>query len=201
MAQDLLIMNERSVKGEDAMIDAVAKQDELCRNEAEFTDLMDSLLVVLKKEVEVYEELRSITIEGTRVITGFSLENLSDSQKKMETCVLKAKMLEEVRGNIVKKVARKMEKDEREINLSLLSLYANKAQALELRNQQRKLAPLIESVRNNKEKYTDLIEYSLSYMKNSFNFINGLLFSAGDYARTGKLKSAGLNGRVFCKEG
>lgn len=183
------------------MINVASPRNELYWDEADFADLMDSLLVVLKKEVEVYEELRLTTIEGSKVLTNFSLEMLSESQKKMETCVLKAKMLEEVRGNIIKKIARKMEMGESEINLTFLSLHANKAQAVELRNQQKKLVPLIASVRENKDKYSDLIEYSLSYMKNSFNFISSLMFSSSDYAKTGKLNSAGMNGRVFCKEG
>jgi hypothetical protein len=173
----------------------------IVKTDIDFEILVDSLLSVLSKEVDVYEELRTIVQEEKGLLRMPSLELLSSSNNKKETCILKARMLEEVRANIVKKIARNLDRNEKEINISILSLYTEERQTNALKSCQKSLLPLMQSIKKANEMNQGLLDYSLSYMKNSIIFIANLLSIGAGYANTGKLNSRNTNGRILNKEG
>lgn len=176
-------------------------QEASVKTDVDFESLIDSLLSVLTKEVEVYEELRSTIHEERGVIGRPSLDLLSENNNKKETCILKARMLEEVRANIVKKIARRLDREEKDINISLLTSYTEKDQTKALKSRQKSLLPLIQSIKEANEMNQGLLDYSLSYVRNSMNFINNLLSTGAGYAHTGKLKANNTNGRILNREG
>lgn len=167
----------------------------------EFEKLIDSLLAVLSKEIGVYEELRAIVQEEWKTLKTPALESISESNNKKETCMLKARMLEEVRTNIIRKLARHLERPEREINMTMLASLVSERQAEALKLRQEKLMPLLESLRERNERNRNLLDYSLAYVKNSVNFLNQMICAGADYAHNGKLKTGNRNGTILCKEG
>ena len=170
-------------------------------DETDLEDLLDSLLAVLRKDVEVYRELQGHINEKRSVLTRPSLELLTESNSKTETCALKAKMLEEVRANIVKKIAKCLERQEKDITLTFLSAYVDGQRRAELREQQRVLNSLIGSINEINNKNKVLLDYSLSYVKSTMHFIDHLFSTGADYVNTGKLKAGDRHGRILYKEG
>lgn len=183
------------------MLDLVTEPAKQLPDEADFESLLDSLLAVLRKDVEVYRELQEHISEKRDVLIRPSLELLEESNSKMETCVLKAKMLEEVRANIVKKIAKSLQREEKDITLTFLTSYADGPRRTELRVQQRALSSLMGSINEANEKNKALLDYSLFYVKSTMNFINNLLSTGADYVNTGKLRAGARQGRILCKEG
>jgi len=183
------------------MLNLITEPAKQLPDEADFESLMDSLLAVLRKEMEVYRELQANMNEKRDVLIRHSLEQLTESNGKMEACVLKAKMLEEVRVNIVKKIARSLGRQEKDITLTFLSSYVDGRRKTELRAQQSALHSLMGSINENKEKNKALLEYSLSYVKSTMNFMNNLLSTGANYIKTGKLLRSNLNGRMLYRKG
>jgi hypothetical protein len=171
------------------------------KTDIDFENLVDSLLSVLTKEVEVYEELRTTIQNEKGLLRRPSLELLSSNNNKKETCILKARMLEEVRVNIVKKIAKHIDRNEKEINISLLSLYTEDRQTNALKARQRILLPLMQSLKEANDMNQGLLDYSLSYMRNSMIFINNLLSIGSGYVHTGKLNVSNTNGRILNRQG
>ena len=183
------------------MLELVTEPAKQLPDAAHFESLLDSLLAVLRKHGEVYRELQANINEKREVLIRPSLELLTESNSKTETCVLKAKMLEEVRANIVRKIAKSLDRQEQDITLTLLAAYADGPRKTELRTQQRALSSLMGAISESNEKNKVLLDYSLSYVKSTMNFINNLLSTGADYVNTGKLRTADRHGRLLCKEG
>jgi flagellar biosynthesis/type III secretory pathway chaperone len=191
----------KATKEEHDMVMLDTNQAVNVKKDIGFESHIDSLLSLLTKEVEVYDELQTIIQEERGLLRRPSLELLSSSNKKKETCILKARMLEEVRANIVKKIARSLDRNENEMNISILSLYTEERQTNALKARQKSLLSLMQSIKESNEMNQGLLDYSLSYVKNSMNFISNLLSIGAGYAYTGKLNARNTNGRILNREG
>ncbi len=176
-------------------------QKEEVKKDADFARLVDALLSVLKREIEVYEELRVTIEEEARVLKRPSLDGLYQSNSKKETLILKARMLEEGRGNIVKKIATTLGREEKEVTMTLLCSCLEGPQEITLRAQQQTLFALISSLKETNENNKVLLDFSLSYVRNTMNFVSNLLSAGDNYGNTGKLKTAGLHGRILSQKG
>jgi len=170
-------------------------------NEADFESLLDSLLAVLRQDVEIFGELQANINEKRDVLRRPSLELLTESNSKTETCVLKARMLEEARANIVKKIAKSLDRQEKDITLTFLASYVDGQRKNELKAQQKVLSSLMGSINEINEKNKVLLDYSVSYVKSTMDFIDNLFSTGADYVNTGQLKAGARNGRILCKEG
>jgi len=183
------------------MLDLITEPTKQLPDEADFERLLDSLLSVLRKDVEIYRELQANINEKRAVLIKPSLELLTEINSKAETCILKAKMLEEVRANIIRKIAKSLDREENEITLTLLAAYADGQRKTELRAQQKALRTLVGSIKEINEKNKVLLDHSLSYVSNSLNFINQIMCTGADYVNSGKLKTGSRRGMMLCKEG
>lgn len=163
--------------------------------------LIDSLLAVLTKEIVVYDELQTIIHDERETLKKPSLELISDSNSKKETCILKARMLEEVRANIIRKLARHLGQEESDITITLLAEHASDRHKAALKAKQTILLSLIGAIKETNQINRNILDYSLSYVRNSINFLNQIMCTGADYAKTGKLKTGNRNGAMFCKEG
>ena len=197
----IIFADIKVTKEEYDMIMLDINKEESVKKDCDFEKLVDSLLSVLAKEVEVYGELQAIIQEERGTLRRPSLDLISDSNSKKETCILKARMLEEVRANIVKKIARHIGKEEKDLNISLLACHVRGRQRTALKAQQKILMALIGAIKETNKMNRDLLDYSLSYVRDSVNFINQIMCTGADYVNTGKLKTSNRNGIMLCKEG
>ena len=166
-----------------------------------FVGLVDSLLSLLTKEVEVYKELQEVIVEERSVLMKPSQERLYECNNKKETSILKAKMLEEVQSGIVKKLARLINRKDQDINLTLLASLAEGGQSASLLDQQSILDALIRSINALNENNKEMLDYSLSYVRSSMKFITTILAAGADYVYTGQLRYGAGNGRLINREG
>ncbi|MBI4632655.1 MAG: flagellar protein FlgN [Deltaproteobacteria bacterium] len=163
--------------------------------------LYDGLLSVLGMELEVYRELRTVIAREKDILIKPSLEVLNESNSKKETCILKAKMLEEARTNNVKKIAKCLGIENDNINLTTLSSYANDKLREELKANQDDLSSLLMEIRRLNKINKDLLDSSLSFLKGSIDFINELMSSGSTYRNTGKVTILPRNGKILQTEG
>jgi flagellar biosynthesis/type III secretory pathway chaperone len=168
----------------------------------ELKPLYDSLLDVLKNEIEVYRELHKLFLNERALLVKSSIDELYENSSKKETCVLKAKMLEEVRTNLAEKIFKVLNIDEeRDINFSRLLFYGDDTQRQELTECQLGLRFLLMEINKLNKKNKLLLDSSLIYVQRSIDFINQLICPSSSYLSTGKLKSNNMNGRIVCWEG
>jgi len=167
----------------------------------ELKSLYDSLLRVLRNEIEVYGELHKLFLNERALLVKSSMDELYENSSKKETCILKAKMLEEVRMNLVEKIFKLLNIDKKDINFSRLLSYGDDAQRRELTECQLSLRFLLNEINRLNKKNKMLLDSSLIYIQRSIDFINQLIYPTSNYLSTGKLKSNNMNGKIICWEG
>jgi hypothetical protein len=86
------------------------------------------LIILLKREIAVYRELQDAIYHEKTILMKPSLERLLESNNKKETVILKAKMLEDGRLKVIRKIAKILALEENEVNLTILCSYADNEQ-------------------------------------------------------------------------
>jgi flagellar biosynthesis/type III secretory pathway chaperone len=168
----------------------------------ELPALLDSLIILLKREIVIYRELQSAISHEKIILMKPSLERLLESNSKKETVILKAKMLEEGRLNLVKKIAKVLDLEENEINLTVLCSYADTDQKKYLQECQSILGGLLAKSREMNRNNKGLIDYSRHFLQGSIDFIHSLLSSTSAcYMPSGKMRPVARNGRMIQTKG
>jgi flagellar biosynthesis/type III secretory pathway chaperone len=164
--------------------------------------LLDSLINLLKREIAVYREIQAAIAHERIILMKPSLEKLLESNGKKETSIVKARMLEEGRFKIIKKIARVLDLDENQINLSTVSSYADTDQEKELKECRSILNELLASNREMNQNNKELLDYSLHFLQGTVDFIHSLLSSGSTcYMPTGRMRPISRNGKILRTEG
>jgi hypothetical protein len=170
-------------------------------NERQLQSLVESLLMVLKNEIDLQQELQHSLEEERRVLQRPDPSRLLQSNSKKENLLLKAMMLDKVIAEIVKKISRMVSIQEQRITLSELSTYATPPLRAELHSCRKLLASLVMNNRELNERNRDLLDMLLHLVNNSMRVITNLMTANSDYLGTGARNQARMTGAVFCLKG
>lgn len=164
-------------------------------------NLFDSLISLLQREIEVYNSLLESVVEEKKVLLNPSLDRIYESNARKETVILEAKLLEEVRSGIVRKLAASLGRPEQDVTLSGLALAAGQNRGRLIQETLGVLSPLLKEIRQRNESNRLLADSSLLFVKSSLQFINDLISPGVGYLETGKMNSLSRNGRLLRTEG
>jgi hypothetical protein len=165
--------------------------------EESFTALID----ILRRELAVYRELKEAMISEKKILMKPSLEEINQSNARKENIILKARMLEEGRTNILKKIARNLDIDIKRIKMNQLISYASVQQKKEIEDIKEELAMIFQEINSINEANKELINVSLNCVKSSVEFISAMMSSDTVYVESGKIKTQHINGKYLRTEG
>lgn len=163
--------------------------------------LYDSLIDILRKETEVYREIREVILNEKRILMKPSLDALHESNARKETWILKAKLLEEVRENLAKEIALAIGLPGEKVALSDLVAGCDEGRREALLECRSVLKSLFQDIRGLNERNRALIDTSLVFLKHSLDFINDLVTPRTGYLDTGRIRAAARNGKILSVEG
>ncbi len=169
--------------------------------EGELESRIDALVDVLWKEIEVYRELREAVGQEHRVLLKPSLEALNESNARKETCVLKTRLLEEVRSGITERIACHLGVVQEEVTLSRLLACASPRQRQRLGECQSVLRSLVTEIAGMNGRSGLLIESSLQFNEGAMHFFSTMISGGSTYAESGQLRTRGLHGRICSSRG
>ena len=172
-----------------------------CREENSCETNFNALIEVLKKELAIYQELKGFIIDEKKVLIRPSFDELNESNARKENIILKARMLEEARTNILKKIARNLEIKADEIKLATLADYAAIEQRQAIEENRKKIVLISGEIRSLNEKNKDLVGSTLNSVKGSLDFISSLMSQGPVYLESGKIKSFQSNGKFLRTQG
>ena len=171
-------------------------------NNLDLSPLLDSLIELLKREIAVYRELQTAIAQEKVALLKPCLDHIVESNSKKETVLLKAKMLEEGRVKLARKIAKTLDLEEENVNLTTLISYADGDQEKELRECQSVLQGLVTKNREMNKNNTALIDYSLQFLQGSVDFIHSLMSSASAcYMPSGRMRPLTRNGNILKTRG
>ncbi len=170
-------------------------------SERQLQSLVESLLMVLKNEIDLQQELHQALEEERRILQYSDSIKLLQSNKTKENLLLKAMMLDEVIAEIVKKISRMVALREQPITLSELSAFATPPLRVELHSCRKLLASLVMNNRELNERNRDLLDMLLHLVNNSMRVITNLITVNSDYLETGERNQTRMTGTVVCLKG
>ncbi len=163
--------------------------------------LFDSLISILRKEIEVCRELRSALIHEREMLMGASAESVHESNARKEACILKAEMLEDAREELIGKIAALLGLSGRKIQLSVLLSHEENRQGEEMQECRSILRSLLTDIHELNQRNKILLDTSLSRVRRSIDFLGQMIYPGATYLSTGRLKETDLHGKILSREG
>jgi hypothetical protein len=167
----------------------------------ELHSLYDSLVSVLRKEIEVYKKLYDTLLNEREILSGSCVNELYENNSRKETCILKAKMVKDVRTKLLEKIIYALNIDRRDIRLKTLLPHGDDSQKKELEECRSNLRSLLINVNELSKKNKALLVSSLFYVRKSIDFLGQAISPGVTYMNTGRLKANNVNGKIVSKEG
>ncbi|MEA3417296.1 MAG: flagellar protein FlgN [Thermodesulfobacteriota bacterium] len=173
-------------------------------NELHF--LYDSLISVLRKEIEVYSKLHKCFLNEREILSGSSVDELYESNSRKETCILKARMVEEARTKLIERIINALNLDGKVLSsgdrtLSALLFYGDVGQKRNMEECRSALRSLLRDIHTLNDRNKTLLDSSLFYVRKSIDFLGQIVYSSATYLNTGRLKANNLNGKILSREG
>lgn len=173
-----------------------------CLEDAAIEELFASLIDILGREIIIYQELKEfLAVERSALMNSGSLDQINDNNSQKENIILKSRILEEVRSNVLKKIARHFDMDERRIKLSNLVEYAGHEKAESIKKLKRSLMTLARDITRMNDENSYLLNTSINNVKGSLNFMSSLMNRSGIYLGNGAIGENRNSGRLLHAEG
>lgn len=173
----------------------------VCLEEKAPEAVFGSLIDVLQKELEVCAELKAAVIIEKKALIHANLDEIHQINAVKENILLKARMIEEARMNIFRKIARMFGLNESGAKLSQLVAYAPGKKSKEIMEIAGNLAEISEEIKALNENNRNLLDVSLTCVEDSLHQIISMMTAQSAYLDTGKVKTGDSNGRFLNAEG
>ncbi len=171
---------------------------EACVND----DLFSALIDVLTGEISVYEELKKFLItEKNMLVKPAAFAEINKSNAAKENIILKARISQEARTNLLKKIARNLDISEEEVNLISLAAFAGAEKGKIIKNLRSALLEITKEIETINSDNSNILDGSIDNVKASLEFLTSLLERSGIYLGNGKIGTVQHNGRLLRTEG
>lgn len=161
-----------------------------------------NLIDVLKKELAIYQELNDFLSEERKMLLkSSSLEKLNNNNAMKENLILKARILEEGRMNVLKKIAKNLDIDDGAMKLMSLANYAMTQQRRDIEQLKTDLMNIAQDIRKMNDDNQFLLNASINNVNASLELISSLINRSGVYQCNGKIDEIRKNGQFLRTEG
>ncbi|MFO7569595.1 MAG: flagellar protein FlgN [Smithellaceae bacterium] len=173
-----------------------------CREEISCEGLFTSLIDVFRKELGIYQELKGFMVnEQQMLLKSSSLDRLNENNAVKENIILKARLLEEVRTSLLKRIAREFNENDDSVALTGLLKYADNDQRRTLANLGDQLIAAARDITAANEANAGLLEMSMTNVRGAIDFLSSLVSRSGVYSGSGKMNLVSGNGKFVRTEG
>lgn len=170
-------------------------EEKCCEN------IFTSLVEILRKELAVYQELKSTIVHEKIILQKPALDELNQNNARKENIILKARMLIEARTNILKKIAFKLDINSKSVKLSQIIGYSDNQQRVEIEEIRDALLSISGEIAGLNESNKHILNVSVNNIRSSLDFINSMMSSGPVYQQCGKIKLLDKNGVYLNREG
>jgi flagellar biosynthesis/type III secretory pathway chaperone len=160
-------------------------------------ELLEKLIGLITGEKQLYGSLLTVLQDEKAAVTGAGLEALNRSVKEKETVLLKIRILEEQRTNMLSQVAERLGLQAENLTLARLAREIPEPYAGQVRACRSSLLSLTQSIQELNNSNRHLFRRSLELVKGSINLLINLRAPYPIYCQSGRLESAMASGRVL----
>ena len=158
---------------------------------------LNKLIGLLEHTTELYQSLLAVVQDEKNAVVGLDLQQLNDACKAKDNLLLKLRILEEQREQVMVRLAKEIGCSPQGLTLTQLSLLVEESRARRLVNLSRDLLTLIESLQDAMQQNRFLISHSMQLIKGSYNLLNNIMVANPVYYRSGNVKNTNQTGKLL----
>ena len=157
---------------------------------------LNKLIGLLEHTTELYQSLLAVVQDEKNAVVGLDLQQLNDACKAKDNLLLKLRILEEQREQVMVRLAKEIGCSPQGLTLTQLSLLVEESRARRLVDLSRDLLTLIESLQDAMQQNRFLISHSMQLIKGSYNLLNNIMVANPVYYRSGNVKNTNQTGKL-----
>ncbi len=162
--------------------------------------LLDKLIGLLADTTKLYQSLLHAVQSEKDAVVGLNLKKLTEACKAKDNLLLKLRILEEQRQQVMDRVADKLGCSPRGITLTQLSQQVDESYARRLVDLSTDLLVLIHELQDASQQNKLLMSHSLQLIQGSCTLLNNLMTGNPVYRRSGNMGGDDQNGRLLSGE-
>jgi flagellar biosynthesis/type III secretory pathway chaperone len=160
--------------------------------------LLKELLGLLEHATELYQSLFGVVQQEKDAVVGLNLQQLNQACKAKDNLLLKLRILEEQREQLMDKLASELGCSPQEISLTQLSHWVEEPFAGMLRERSTDLLSLIQTLQEANQQNKTLLTHSLELIQGSYNLLNSAIAASPVYYRRGDIQNNRQAGKIVC---
>ena len=162
--------------------------------------LLKKLLGLLEHATELYQSLFDVVQQEKEAVVGLNLQQLNQVCKAKDNLLLKLRILEEQREQLMDKLALDLDCSPQEISLTRLSQWVEEPYAGMLRERSTHLLSLIQTLQEANQQNKYLLLHSLELIRGSYNLLNRAIAANPVYHRRGNVQNNRQTGKLVCND-
>lgn len=159
--------------------------------------LLNKLIGVLAHATELYQALLGVVQNEKEAVVGLNLKQLNEACKAKDNILLKLRILEEQRQQVMERIAAELGCSARGLTLTRLSQQVDKFYARQLLDRSTDLLALIQTLQEVTQQNKSLMSHSMQLIQGSRNLLNNLIAANPVYYRSGDMNSGEQTGRLL----
>jgi len=159
--------------------------------------LLEKLFRLLEHATELYQSLFAVVQKEKDAVVGLNLQQLNSACKAKDNLLLKLRILEEQREQLMDRVATVLNCQPHEISLTQLSNLVEEPYAGRFRTCNRMLLSLIQKLQEANQQNKMLLSHSLELVQGSYNLLNNVMAANPVYYRSGDLQRNKQTGQLL----
>lgn len=159
--------------------------------------LLDKLLGSLEHATELYRSLLCVVQNEKDAVVGLNLEQLNEACKAKDNLLLKLRILEERREQLMDRVAAELGRSPQGLTLTELSQLVDEPYAYRLRDRSTDLLALIHTLQDATRQNKFLMSHSMQLIQGSYTLLNNLMAANPVYYRSGNVQNYAPTGKLL----
>ncbi len=159
--------------------------------------LLDKLLGSLEHATELYRSLFRVVQNEKDAVVGLNLQKLNEACKAKDNLLLKLRILEERREQLMDRVAAELGRSAQGLTLTELSQLVDEPHAHRLRDRSTDLLALIHTLQDATRQNKFLMSHSMQLIQGSYNLLNNLMTANPVYYRSGNVQNNAQTGKLL----
>ena len=159
--------------------------------------LIKKLIGLLEHTTELYKLLFAVVQNEKNAVVGLDLQQLNEACKAKDNLLLKLRILEEQREQIMVRLAAEIGCSPQGLTLTQLSLLVDESFARRLIDISRELLALIQSLQDATQQNKFLMSHSMQLIQGSYNLLNTLMAANPLYYRSGNMQNTDQTGKLL----
>ena len=159
--------------------------------------LIEKLLGSLEQATELYQSLFRVLQNEKDAVVGLNLQQFNEACKAKDNLLLKLRILEEQREQIMDRVTAELGRSTQELTITELSLLVDEPYAERLREHSADLLSLIQALQDATQQNKFLMSHSMQLIQGSYTLLNNLMAANPVYYQSGNLQNNAQTGKLL----